>query len=33
MSTPLSTLPATKQKRSYVLASVAAGAFLSTFDG
>ena len=33
MSTPLSPLPATKQKRSYILASVATGAFLSTFDG
>jgi len=33
MSFPLSPLPATKKKRSYILASVATGAFLSTFDG
>ncbi|KUO72436.1 MAG: multidrug MFS transporter [Desulfosporosinus sp. BRH_c37] len=33
MSTPISPLPATQQKRSYVLACVATGAFLSTFDG
>ena len=33
MSFPLSPLSATKQKRSYILASIATGAFLSTFDG
>ena len=29
----ISPLPSAKQKRSYILASVATGAFLSTFDG
>ena len=29
----ISPLPVTKPKRSYILASVATGAFLSTFDG